>query len=103
MKYAIIGSLVLHWVPHMEDRSDRTDAQADLSLGFGHSHFVGCVMLWLKYGSHLTLSKPLYWSQDGQSQQFLLPYGTTVVSPQNQQLTLTENLGLKKGVKLKVQ
>ena len=80
----------------MEDRSDWTDAQADLSLGFGHNNIVGCVMSRLNFGSHLTLSKPLYWSQDGQSQQFLLPYGTIVVSPQNQQLTLTENLGLKK-------
>ena len=52
------GSLATHWV-HSEDSgqtghdpqrrlwSDWADAQADLSLRWAHSHFVGFVMLWL--------------------------------------------------------
>jgi len=43
----------------------------------------------------LTLVKPLYWSHSGQSQQFLNSYKTDVFFPQNQQLTLTGNLGLQ--------
>ena len=43
-----LGSLPTHWV-HSEDWSDWTDAQADLSLRWAHSHFVGFVMRWLNY------------------------------------------------------
>ena len=39
------GSLVSHWA-HSKDWSDWVDAQADLSLHWVHSHFVGFVMLW---------------------------------------------------------
>ena len=38
-----LGSLVTHWA-HSEDWSDWADAQADLSLHWAHSHFVGFVM-----------------------------------------------------------
>ena len=41
-----IGSLATHWA-HSEDWSDWADAQADLSLRWAHSHFVGFVMSWL--------------------------------------------------------
>ena len=37
------GSLAPHW-EHNEDWSDLADAQADLSLHWAHSHFVGFVM-----------------------------------------------------------
>ena len=43
-----LGSLATHWV-HREDWSDWADAQADLSLHWAHSHFVGFVMSWLIY------------------------------------------------------
>ena len=45
-----LGSLSTDWA-HSED-SDQThcaDAQADLSLRWAHSHFVGFVMRWLMY------------------------------------------------------
>ena len=38
-----LGSLATHWA-HSEDWSDWADAQADLSLRWAHSHFVGFVM-----------------------------------------------------------
>ena len=38
-----LGPLATHWA-HSEDWSDWTDAQADLSLRWAHSHFVGFVM-----------------------------------------------------------
>ena len=38
-----LGSLATHWA-HSEDWSDWVDAQADLSLCWMHSHFVGFVM-----------------------------------------------------------
>ena len=38
-----LGSLATHWA-HSEDWSDWTDAQADPSLRWAHSHFVGFVM-----------------------------------------------------------
>ena len=41
------GSLATHWA-HSEDWSDWADAQADLSLRWVHSHFVGFVMSWFK-------------------------------------------------------
>ena len=43
-----LGSLATHWV-HSEDWSDWVDAQADLSLRWVHSHFVGFVMRRLIY------------------------------------------------------
>ena len=42
-----LGPLSIHWM-HNEDWSDWADAQADLSLRWAHTHFVGFVMLWLK-------------------------------------------------------
>ena len=41
-----LGSLAIHW-PHSEDWSDWADAQADLSLRWVHTHFVGFFMSWL--------------------------------------------------------
>ena len=41
-----LGSLATHWV-QSEDWSDWADAQADLSLHWTHTHFVGFVMSWL--------------------------------------------------------
>ena len=41
-----LGSLATHWM-HSEDWSDWADAQADLSLRWAHTHFVGFVMSWL--------------------------------------------------------
>ena len=38
-----LGSLATYWA-HSEDWSDWADAQADLSLRWAHSHFVGFVM-----------------------------------------------------------
>ena len=38
-----VGSLATHWA-HSEDWSDWADAQADLSLRWAHTHFVGFVM-----------------------------------------------------------
>ena len=43
-----LGSLATHWA-HSEDWSDWVDAQADLSLRWVHSHFVGFVMKRLKF------------------------------------------------------
>ena len=43
-----LGSLATHWA-HIEDWSDLADAQADLSLRWAHTHFIGFVMLWLKW------------------------------------------------------
>ena len=43
-----LGSLATHWA-HREDGSDWVDAQADLSLRWAHSHFVGFVMRRLLY------------------------------------------------------
>ena len=43
-----LGSLATHWV-HSEDWSDCVDAQADLSLCWLHSQFVGFVMMRLKW------------------------------------------------------
>ena len=43
-----LGSLATHWASS-EDWSDWGDAQADLSLRWAHSHFVGFVMRWLNY------------------------------------------------------
>ena len=40
------GSLATHWA-HSENWSDWADAQADLSLRWEHTHFVGFVMSWL--------------------------------------------------------
>ena len=68
-----LGSLATHWA-HSEDWSDwadataktliRLDAQADLSLRWAHSHFVGFVMRWLlciMFGCYsTTLSLLLY-------------------------------------------
>ena len=34
---------------HSEDWSDWADAQADLSVRWAHTHFVGFVMSWLKW------------------------------------------------------
>ena len=45
-----LGSLVNHWA-RSEDWSDWADAQADQSLRWPHSHFVGFVMRQLKYSS----------------------------------------------------
>ena len=42
-----LGSLATHLL-HNEDWSDWADAQADLSLRWAHSHFVGFVMSRLK-------------------------------------------------------
>ena len=42
-----LESLATHWA-HSEDWSDWVDAQADLSLRWAHSHFVGFVMRRLK-------------------------------------------------------
>ena len=42
-----LGSLAAHWA-HSEDWSDWADAQADLSLRWAHTDFVGFVMLLLK-------------------------------------------------------
>ena len=42
-----LGSSATHWA-HSEDWSDWADAQADQSLRWAHSHFVGFVMSWLK-------------------------------------------------------
>ena len=40
-----LGSLATHWA-HSEDWSDWVDAQADLSLCWAHSHFVGIRPVW---------------------------------------------------------
>ena len=54
------SSLCIQWVAkdpsflhaYSEDCSDWTDAQADLSLRWAHTHFVGFVMSWLRYPLH---------------------------------------------------
>ena len=53
-----LGSLATHWT-HSEDWSDWAEAQADLSLHWAHSHFVGFVMKQLIFDSILlhTLAK----------------------------------------------
>ena len=43
-----LGSLTTHWA-HSEDSDQTADAQADLSLRWAHSHFVGFVMRQLKF------------------------------------------------------
>ena len=43
-----LGSLATHSA-HYEDWSDWANAQADTSLRWAHTHFVGFVMSWLKY------------------------------------------------------
>ena len=45
--WRMLGSLATHWA-HSKDWSDWADAQADLSLRWVHSHFVGFVMRQLK-------------------------------------------------------
>ena len=50
-----LRSLATHWV-HSEDWSDWVDAQADLSLRWAHSHFVGFVMLRLILFSSFTVN-----------------------------------------------
>ena len=45
-----LGSSATHWA-HSEDWSDQADAQADLSLRWAHTHFVGFIMPWLIYCS----------------------------------------------------
>ena len=42
-----LRSLATHWA-HIEDWSDWADAQADLSLSWAHTHFVGFIVSWLK-------------------------------------------------------
>ena len=42
-----LGSWATHWAHSKDSDSDREDAQADLSLCWAHSHFVGFVMRWL--------------------------------------------------------
>ena len=46
-----LGSLATDWA-HSEDWSDWADAQADPSLSWTHTHFVGFVMSWLIWGHH---------------------------------------------------
>ena len=41
-------SLATHWA-HSEDLSDLADAQADLSLRWAHTQFVGVDMSWLEW------------------------------------------------------
>ena len=58
-----IGSLATHWM-HCEDWSDWADAQADLSLRWAHSHFVGFVMRrfsWFLFSSVLEKSLVGLW------------------------------------------
>ena len=43
-----LGSSATHWM-RCEDWSDWADAQADLSLRWTHTHFVGFVMRWLLF------------------------------------------------------
>ena len=52
-----LRSSATHWA-HSKDGSDWADAQADLSLRWVHTHFVGFVMLWLTYWSSRVL---IYW------------------------------------------
>ena len=61
------SSLCTQWVAkdpsflhaNIEDLSDWADAQADLSLRWVHSHFVGFVMRWLKFVSKFLVCKVL--------------------------------------------
>ena len=48
-----LGSLATHWA-HSEDSSVWADAQADLSLRWAQSHFVGFVMSRFKYCTRST-------------------------------------------------
>ena len=61
-----LGFLATHWV-HSKDWSwsDWADAQADLSLRWAHSHFVGFVMRWLKYG--ILPAAVCFWSSSNRS------------------------------------
>ena len=47
-----LGFLASHWA-HSKDWSDWVNAQADLSLHWAHTPFVGIVMSWLKWLSTL--------------------------------------------------
>ena len=53
-------SLATHWA-HTEDWSDWADAQADLSLRWAHSLFVGFVMRRLKSQMAVSVSSPCPW------------------------------------------
>ena len=46
-----LGSLATHWA-HSEDWSDWADIQADMSLRWAHSHFLGFVMSRLIFSNH---------------------------------------------------
>ena len=55
------SSLCGQWVPTdpifpHADSEDWADAEADLSLRWAHSHFVGFVMSWLKYMFNIVLT-----------------------------------------------
>ena len=55
-----LESLATHWA-HTEDWSDWADAQADLSLRWVHTHFVGFVVLWLIWRiSYCTILRSLF-------------------------------------------
>ena len=58
-----LGSWDTHWA-HSEDWSDWADAQADLSLHWGHTHFVSFVMSWL--------TSAWTWQKKSQSSNFCL-------------------------------
>ena len=53
-----LGSLATHWA-HSEDWSDWVDAQADLSLCWALSHFVGFVMRRLSFSCTYPLISPV--------------------------------------------
>ena len=55
-----LGSLATHWA-HSEDWSVWADAQADLSLRWAHTHFVGFVMRRVSY-LRLQYPKPMHTS-----------------------------------------
>ena len=58
-----LGSLATHWA-HSEDWSDWADAQADPSLCWAHSHFVGFVMLRFIFRIIVVPSHPVsFWRQ----------------------------------------
>ena len=62
-----LGSLATHWA-YSEDWSDWADAQADLSLRWVHTHFVGFVTRWLicawqGFGRSLTLWALRSWQE----------------------------------------
>ena len=59
-----LGSLAANWA-HSEDWSDWVDAQADLSLRWAHTHFVGFVMSWLTWAleaKNLVLEMKTYYT-----------------------------------------